>query len=443
MSADVAIVLESLAASAQIGLLAAVGAALARAGILDARGRHTLSQCSYYVFIPSLSFVRLATSPQLGAAAGALAVNMAVAVTVGVACGYVAARACRVSPSLHPLVFAAAALGNQANLPLVVVHALCQGNEARTALLPATGGGGGGGGAVVSARECSETGAALVLAPVWVASTLQFLIADTLLRPRDGGESVEAPPQPPPPATELAPLRRPSLSRDDSKLAKALADEAAGVVAHRAQEEATATEADALLTAAEAATPRPDGVGAVAAPPTIAPARAATLATRVLRVAAVPPSMAAVAGLIVGATPLRAALAGDAAPLALVTSSLEALGGAMIPSLLLVLGAELASGPGAARVPARATVAAVATRLLVMPALGGALLATRTIKFSTPLATLVAQLAWSTPSAAMLATLAVKHGAQPAAMAALLFYSYVAGAVTLPAVATIMLRVLA
>lgn len=435
MSADVAIVLESLAASAQIGLLAAVGAALARASILDARGRHTVSQCSYYVFIPSLSFVRLATSPQLGGAAGALAVNMAVAVTVGAGCGYVASRSCRVSNALCPLVMAAAALGNQANLPLVVVHALCQGKEARAALLPAADG------AVVTARECSETGAALVLAPVWVASTLQFLIADTL-RPRDGGESVEPTPQPPT-ATELAPLRRPSLTRDDSKLAKALADEAAGVMAQRAQEAATATEADALLTAAETATPRPDGVGGVAAPPATITARTLALASRVLRVAAVPPSMAAVAGLIVGATPLRVALAGEAPPLALVTSSLEALGGAMIPALLLVLGAELAAGPGAARVPARATVAAVTTRLLVMPALGGALLATRVIKFSTPLATLVAQLAWSTPSAAMLATLAVKHGAQPVAMAALLFYSYVAGSVSVPAVAIVMLRLLA
>lgn len=420
-----AIVLESLAASAQIGVLACVGAALARAGVLDARGRHTLSQCSYHVFIPSLSFIRLATAPRLGAAAVALSINMAAAVSVGAAVGYLAARASRPPPELRPLVWAAAALGNQANLPLVVVHALCQGKEARAALLP---------GSASTARECADAGAALILAPVWVASTMQFLIADSLLRPKASEDTATAP------ATELTPLPpsrpRPSLERDDSKLAKVLSDEAAGVVAAPRDGRPPEAETDALLAAAETATPRD-----AAAPSPSPVARFLTLATRALRAAAVPPSAAAVAGLIVGATPLRRALEGERAPLGLVTASLESLGGAMIPCLLVVLGAELAPGPGAARVPARAIGAAVATRLVIMPALGGAWLATRVLRFSTPLATVVAQLAWSTPSAVMLATLAVKHGAQPAAMAALLFWSYLVGAVTLPAVATILLRI--
>ena len=54
----------------------------------------------------------------------------------------------------------------------------------------------------------------------------------------------------------------------------------------------------------------------------------------------------------------------------------DALGAVCIPALLLVLGANLSRGPGVAagRLPASCVVAAVATRLLLLPAVCGALL---------------------------------------------------------------------
>ena len=183
MSDALLVTLETLAATAQLALLVSVGVVLTRTGVLDAAGRRTLSQISYYVFIPALSFARLATAPPLGASAAFLPLNMAVAIACGSVMGHATVLIVKPPPAMVPHVRAASAFGNMANLPLVIVHALCQGSAARSVLLPQ-----GGSGGTVDAKQCADTGAALVLAPVWVASLLQFMLADRLLRKGGGGE---------------------------------------------------------------------------------------------------------------------------------------------------------------------------------------------------------------------------------------------------------------
>lgn len=56
-----------------------------------------------------------------------------------------------------------------------------------------------------------------------------------------------------------------------------------------------------------------------------------------------------------------------------ITQSLDKLAGAMIPTLLVGLGASLAHGPGAAHVPWRVLVALVLIRLVLLPILGAAI----------------------------------------------------------------------
>lgn len=60
-------------------------------------------------------------------------------------------------------------------------------------------------------------------------------------------------------------------------------------------------------------------------------------------------------------------------PLDVITQSLDKLGAAMIPTLMVGLGASLARGPGAAHVPWRVLVALVVIRLVLLPILGTAI----------------------------------------------------------------------
>ena len=382
--------------------------------MLDAAGRKTVSKCSYNAFIPALSSVRLATAPPLGAAAAFLPINMAVAIGCGVAVGAAVSTFAPSSLRLRGHVAAAAAFGNMANFPLVVTHGLCSGAKARAALLPGAG----------SAKECADVASALVLAPVWVASVLQILLANALMaRAGEAGRDAAAEPA----ASELAPLRR---AGDDT--AAAAAERGAsgdGLVSVSSKLDKAALDG---LAAADAA-----------AAPLSSLARGLRAA---LRAAAAPPCASALAGLAVGLTPARRLFAGEKAPLGLVASVLETLGGAMIPCLLIVLGGELASAGRDALIdqPRRTVAAATGARLALMPALGAAWLATATAlrlvpTSQPPLFLIVCLLAWSTPAAVVLSTLAVQHGAAPGVMAGLLLVSYAGGAVTLPLVITLLL----
>jgi len=214
--------------------------------------------------------------------------------------------------------------------------------------------------------------------------------------------------------------------------------------------------------------------------------RFASAAAEATRAAASPPAVASLLGLLVGSLPVLRALFFDSSketeartpPLALLASVCEILGGAMIPCLIIILGAELASRPESGEegegegggsssspsssppssLPPRAIAAALAARLLLMPCLGAAFLslATRSGLLSPgntsppePLFRVVALLAWGTPAAAMLSTLCSRLSVGSSSggggssnnnnvdglgkkMAVLLSWNYAASAATLP-----------
>jgi len=125
----------------------------------------------------------------------------------------------------------------------------------------------------------------------------------------------------------------------------------------------------------------------------------------------------------------------------------------MVPVILVGLGAELvgrdsgeeggggAGGLGGGHplpppLPARAYAATAASRLVVMPALGVAVLAAaRSAGAWAPpdgLGDVLAHLAWGTPAAAVLSLIASREGNAPGAMARLLLASYAGSVVSLP-----------
>ena len=139
------------------------------------------------MFIPALSFVRLAGAVGAVRKLWFLLFNMGVAIAVGTVLG--TATASLVFPrrrrrgrrgvagaykprgdereSLRKVVAAAAAFGNMANLPLVLVSALCSGESARTVLFSSSPSG------PPSRAQCSATAEEYVMAPIAVASVMQ------------------------------------------------------------------------------------------------------------------------------------------------------------------------------------------------------------------------------------------------------------------------------
>lgn len=111
----------------------------------------------------------------------------------------------------------------------------------------------------------------------------------------------------------------------------------------------------------------------------------------------------------------------------------------LIPVLLLVLGANLSTTAGSTRrVPARTIAGVVTTKLVLMPALGLAVvLAAQRAGLlggaaADPLAVLAMLVAWATPTAILVHSLALVHDSGHDEVSALLFWEYVAATATLP-----------
>jgi hypothetical protein len=122
----------------------------------------------------------------------------------------------------------------------------------------------------------------------------------------------------------------------------------------------------------------------------------------------------------------------------------------LITVLLLVLGANLANGPqlaNGAHLPALNVAGVISTKLLLSPLIGLAVVLaaqkTGLVGPATdPLAVLVMMVAWSTPTAVLVHSLSLVHKNGEDEVSALLFYEYIAAALTLPLCSTMYLYVL-
>ena len=127
--------------------------------------------------------------------------------------------------------------------------------------------------------------------------------------------------------------------------------------------------------------------------------------------------------------------AGDKPPLDVLTQAGRRLGAAMVPSLMLTLGASLSRGPDA-RVPWRTIAGLTALRLVLLPVAGTLIVLglRRCGAFEPPDAIfmLVLLLQQAMPSALNIYTLAVVNDAFAGEIATMLFWQYLACAVTIP-----------
>nr|CAD1838193.1 unnamed protein product [Ananas comosus var. bracteatus] len=126
---------------------------------------------------------------------------------------------------------------------------------------------------------------------------------------------------------------------------------------------------------------------------------------------------------------------GSDAPLSFFTDSLEILAGAVVPSVMLILGGMLAEGPNDSSLGLRTTVGITVARLLILPCIGIGVIALadklNLLIIGDQMYRFVLLLQYTTPSAILLGAIASLRGYAVKEASALLFWQHVCAVVSL------------
>ncbi|CAK9155068.1 unnamed protein product [Ilex paraguariensis] len=149
-----------------------------------------------------------------------------------------------------------------------------------------------------------------------------------------------------------------------------------------------------------------------------------------------PPIIASLLAIIVGMVPqIKAFVFGYDAPLSFVTDSLEILGGAMVPSVMLILGGMLAEGPNESNLGFRTTIGVIVARQLMLPLLGIGIVALadklQFLVHGDQMYRFVLLLQYTTPSAILLGAIASLRGYAASESSALLFWQHLVALLSL------------
>ncbi|KAK6125400.1 hypothetical protein DH2020_040869 [Rehmannia glutinosa] len=289
------------------------------------------------------------------------------------------------------------AFGNTGNLPLAIAGSVC--HSAENPFGPA----------------CHKTGTAYVSFAQWVAVLLVYTLVYHMMEPpMEYYEVIED-------GTEIQDLATTDLSRP--LLVEA---EWPGMEDRETENCKTPLIARVFANASQISIPEPDSLeegGLSNHPPS-------PKSLRCLAEPRMPPTIATLFAFFVGMVPpIKSVVYGDDAPLSFITDSLEILAGAMVPSVMLILGGMLAEGPNESRLGIRTTIGIMVARLLVLPLVGiGVVCLADKLQFLIPgdqMYRFVLLLQYTTPSAILLGAVASLRGYAVSEASALLFWQHV------------------
>ncbi|KAL6785981.1 hypothetical protein ACKKBG_A00915 [Auxenochlorella protothecoides x Auxenochlorella symbiontica] len=482
-------------------LIGGIGALMVHKKLFDASSCTALARACLFIFIPCLTFGKLAQSVTLDSVLylWPLVANIVVSLPVGLALGWAAARLTGMPRAYTPHAMCCVAFGNVGNLPLVFVAALC--HDPHTIFFRRLG------------APCEVLGMSYTAFAILGATVLQFTVAIQLLKPEpelavevvggragdfrlgpgsDAAAGAGAPARgaaaadPAPRQCQQAPGKRGAGSEEEGHMLAVEHPQPIWELARREDSDATLDLRSGSLLSVELplmSSPRMDSAAGLAAgregagegarllPGAAAPVperhepgagqRAANsfrggLRHCARRLAAVPwasffplPTQAALAGVVVGCiAPARNALYGHDAPLTFLGDTIETLGNGLIPCTIVLLGAVLyRSSRSASNTLSTASVAAtIASRLVFCPAIMTGLimlaLKLKLIQPVDPLFVLCLLLPNCSPTAINIQTMTVlyKHG--EAEVSKLLFWCYIAAVLTLPAWTWVFLQII-
>ncbi|KAK6921651.1 Membrane transport protein [Dillenia turbinata] len=376
-----------------------------------------LSKLVFVLFLPCLIFTQLGQSMTLKNFTlwWFIPVNVLISTVVGCILGYLVVLICRPPPEFKRFTVIMTGFGNTGNLPLAVVGSVCHsGNNP-------------------FGPDCQTKGVAYVSFAQWVAVILVYTLVYHMMEPPlEYYEIVD----------EDGEIQEDNIVGDASK---PLLIEAEWPGIQEEENEHSKTPLIARVfnsIGSHSQTNLPDfdlhgegrgddtvSITCLAAPRVVRKIRVVAERTPIKNILQ-PPTIASLLAIVIGLVPqLKAFVFGYDAPLSFVTDSLEILAGAMVPSVMLILGGMLSEGPNDSTLGLRTTIGITVARLLLLPLLGiGVVALAEKLNFAVmgdEMFRFVLLLQYTTPSAILLGAIAGLRGYAVQEASALLFWQHV------------------
>lgn len=382
-----------------------------------------LSKLVFALFLPCLIFSELGESITLENFAEwwFIPVNVLVSTAIGCILGYLVVIICRPPPEFRRFTIIMTAFGNTGNLALAVVGSVCHTSDNPFG------------------PHCHSRGVAYVSFASWVSVILVYTLVYHMMEPPleyyeivDEGveiaeEGVEIEEQ-----QAVNDVSRPLLVEAEwpGMEDKETEHSKQPFIARTFQSISNVSQLSSdLEVSGEGGVNSPRSIRCLAEPKVVRRIRVVAEQTPIRHILQ-PPTIASLLAIIIGMVPqLKAFFFGNDAPLSFVTDSLEILAGAMVPSVMLILGGMLAEGPIDSKLGLRTTIGISVARLLVLPVLGiGIVALSDKLNFlvhGDAMYRFVLLLQYTTPSAILLGAIASLRGYAVSEASALLFWQHV------------------
>ncbi|KAM3710033.1 hypothetical protein ACJW30_02G220200 [Castanea mollissima] len=325
-------------------LITAIGLLLAidRIGLLGPEGRHHLNNIVFFVFTPALMVSNLSETITLSSFVTLwfMPVNILLTFIIGSVLAWILVKITRTPKHLHGLVIGCCSAGNLGNLLLIIVPAVCDETNSPFG----------------DSSTCSTYGEAyaslsMAVGAIYIWSYVYMIMRvyannsikdvnthDSTISITLSGESAETFPET---CTEPLLPSRDCPSSDD----------------HADQVQLTHTTSE--------------GKVKVTVLNQILQCIKMSAGQINLKMLFAPSTIGVIAGFIIGiVSPIRTLMIGDSAPLRVIISSASLLGEATIPSMTLIVGANLLKGLKRSEVGVLVVVGVIVVRYIIMPLLG-------------------------------------------------------------------------
>lgn len=387
-----------------------------------------LSKLVFALFLPCLIFVHLGESVTLQNVTlwWFIPVNVLVSTAIGCLLGYVVVLLCRPPPQFTRFTIIMTAFGNTGNIPLAIVGSVCH-----TADNP-------------FGDDCHRKGVSYVSLAQWVAVILVYTLVYHMMEPPleyyevveegEGGGQIEIEPLPVTGVSRslLEEAEWPGMEDKETEHSKVPFIARIFNMSSGLSKSVFPDLEQAGTGEREGGSSSPRSIRCLAEPRVVRKIRIVAEQTPIKHVLQ-PPTIASLLAITVGLMPQVRALffgGGDRndVPLSFITDSLDILAGAMVPSVMLILGGMLAEGPNDSELGLRTTIGISVARLLVLPLIGiGIVVLTDKIGFlvsDDPMYRFVLLLQYTMPSAILLGAIASLRGYAVREASALLFWQH-------------------
>ncbi|OVA16014.1 Auxin efflux carrier [Macleaya cordata] len=394
-----------------------------------------LSKLVFALFLPCLIFTHLGQTITLEYLSRLwfIPVNVLISTLIGCVLGYLVAIICHPPPEFFRFTVVMTAFGNTGNLPIAIVGSICHSGDNPFG------------------PDCHRTGIAYISLAQWVAVILVYTLVYHMMEPPmeyydivDEGikdEEEEA---------LVNDMSRPLLVEaewpgiEDKETEHSKTPFIARVFNSISSVSQTAFP-DVDLTV-EGSNSSPKSIRCLAEPRVVRRIRIVAEQTPIRHILQ-PPTIASLLAIVVGMVPqLKAFVFGDDAPLSFITDSLEILAGAMVPSVMLILGGMLSEGPNDSKIGIKTIIGISVARLVVLPLLGIGIVALadtmNILVQGDQMYKFVLLLQYTMPSAILLGAIASLRGYAVREASALLFWQHIFAILSLSVYITVYFKLL-